>query len=627
MGDSMGVGSSMMEGRNHFVNGFTRSFAREIKYSRNTTHVSSPTVNWLDLAGKQARSMPSLFSQVRDSKLFIRLVWINNEPMPNGVCMYAHFCCSKRHIEKNRVVLFFILFAACASEDAREFNTYTTGVLSCENCRSVEFLCQKKWVKISEMIYGVSFNARKNRVDENWLFELNPSARRWGGNPTSRYNWEINSWNTGADWYFTNTVPSKSFSFEKDYIEDNNKRSIVSYVTLPMLGWVAKDAVSGSFPVFKYGDQDDQLSGGVVYGNGLKNGARLRANPLDTSKLTSVESLSNWIAGMSSRSLIAPIFALGNEPMLWGETHRDVHSEPTSYEEVMDKSIALAKLVKDKTGSKVSGPSVWGWTAYFYSDLDLKNGLKNGPDQKRFSKPFLSWYLEEFKKYEERYGKRLLDYLDVHYYPQAKGVFMGSASDHGEKRWRSTRSLWDREYVDESWINEPVYLIPRMKQLIGENYPGTGLVIGEYSFGDTQDISGALAVAEALGVFAEYNVQAAFYWLYPKRYSPAYWGFRIFRNFDGNGGKFHQNLISTYRESDYSEYVSVGDDLKSSTAVLINKSSNDRYIRLHPVGCGDIKKIEKYSYGGGSGIVKSVEGEYLKVGGRSVSVVSVYFSR
>ena len=41
-----------------------------------------------------------------------------------------------------------------------------------------------------------------------------------------------------------------------------------------------------------------------------------------------------------------------------------------------------------------------------------------------------------------------------------------------ELRLASTCSLWDGIYVDESWIGQAVYLIPRMKQLIAENYPG-----------------------------------------------------------------------------------------------------------------------------------------------------------
>ena len=43
--------------------------------------------------------------------------------------------------------------------------------------------------------------------------------------------------------------------------------------------------------------------------------------------------------------------------------------------------------------------------------------------------------------------------------------------------------LWDPSYVDESWIKEPVKLLPRMREWVDENYPARGLSIGEWSFG------------------------------------------------------------------------------------------------------------------------------------------------
>ena len=45
-------------------------------------------------------------------------------------------------------------------------------------------------------------------------------------------------------------------------------------------------------------------------------------------------------------------------------------------------------------------------------------------------------------------------------------------------RLRSTRSLWDPGYLDESWIGrdvkaEPIALIPRLKNWVSTYYPGT----------------------------------------------------------------------------------------------------------------------------------------------------------
>ena len=61
-------------------------------------------------------------------------------------------------------------------------------------------------------------------------------------------------------------------------------------------------------------------------------------------------------------------------------------------------------------------------------------------------------------------GVRILDYLDLHYYPQASGVALATAGTATTQalRLRSTRSLWDPNYTDESWINTKVRLAPKV---------------------------------------------------------------------------------------------------------------------------------------------------------------------
>ena len=89
--------------------------------------------------------------------------------------------------------------------------------------------------------------------------------------------------------------------------------------------------------------------------------------------------------------------------------------------------------------------------------------------------------------------RRALDVLDVHYYPQGDGIY-GAAADAATaaRRLRSTRSLWDPTYKDESWINDTVRLIPRLKEWIQQNYPGLGFQIGEYNFGAEDHIAGGV---------------------------------------------------------------------------------------------------------------------------------------
>src|SRR4051794_41701555 len=51
---------------------------------------------------------------------------------------------------------------------------------------------------IDPHIYGINF------ADEALAEELRLPVRRWGGNATSRYNYQLDAYNAGQDWYFEN---------------------------------------------------------------------------------------------------------------------------------------------------------------------------------------------------------------------------------------------------------------------------------------------------------------------------------------------------------------------------------------------------------------------------------------
>ena len=138
-----------------------------------------------------------------------------------------------------------------------------------------------------------------------------------------------------------------------------------------------------------------------------------------------------------------------------------------SYEECLNRSVALAAAIKgaDPSGL-VAGPCTWGWTDLMYSAADAgRDRYATHADRKAHGdKPFLAWYLGAMNSASTRAGKRLLDYVDVHFYPQGQadgqGVYMGKSHSRAMRalRLRSTRGLWDPSYRDESWIGEPVAL-------------------------------------------------------------------------------------------------------------------------------------------------------------------------
>jgi hypothetical protein len=223
---------------------------------------------------------------------------------------------------------------------------------------------------------------------------------------------------------------------------------------------------------------------------------------------------------------------------------------------------------------------VWGWCAYFFSAVD---GCTTGADYSSHGNQyFVEWYLQQMKAYQDSHGVRLLDYVDVHYYPQADNVALKPAGNAATQalRLRSTRSLWDPTYADESWIAQTaqgpyVQLIPRMKQWVAANYPGTKLAITEYNWGALDHINGALAQADVLGIFGREGLDLATLWGPPNAGQPGAFAFRMYRNYDGAGSAFGETSI--HAESADQGQLAVYATRRSSdgalTLILINKTS------------------------------------------------------
>src|SRR5262249_34992427 len=141
--------------------------------------------------------------------------------------------------------------------------------------------------------------------------------------------------------------------------------------------------------------------------------------------------------------------------------------------------------------------------------------------------PVIAYYLKALADHEKKTGVRVLDVLDLHAYATDPKVYSDDVDDATQAlRLRSTRMLWDGSYVAESWIKQPLRLIPQLHEWVATSYPGLGLSIGEWNFGAGGHISGALATAEALGRFGQNGLLSAFSWVYPPDRSPSQYAFR-----------------------------------------------------------------------------------------------------
>ncbi len=425
---------------------------------------------------------------------------------------------------------------------------------------------------ISPGIYGAS------GVSPELAAKYGLTTIRWGGNRSSRYNWKTEADNAGSDWFFLN---GKAGSWQ-GFVDGTQRAGISTYLTVPMLPWVAKGAEGWSFSVKKYGPQQKAESYVPDRGNGVKpNGTPIvDNNPLDASVESTPEFQAEGIAKLKYPNQALPrIYGLDNEPMLWNHTHRDVHRIPPGYDEVFTRGRDYALAIKGvDPGALIAGPCSWGWTDLTFSALDAAtdNYATHADNRAHGSVPFLAWYLSEMRKASAKAEKRLLDLVDVHFYPQGQVdgqmVYGGKNTSDALRalRLRSTRGLWDRTYRDESWIRDPVQLIPRVKDWINGVYPGTKLCIGEYNWGGDDDISGAIAQADVLGIFAREKVDYAYLWA--GLAGTQRFAFELYRNPDGK----HNGFGTTYLDAHSSDpervtaYAARRAD-RAVTIVLINK--------------------------------------------------------
>lgn len=458
---------------------------------------------------------------------------------------------------------------------------------------------------ISADVYGM------NGGDPALLAELGVPVARWGGNASSRYNFKNHTYNTGSDWYFENIVAGPDNTVES-FVKTNRDRGTKQVVTVPLIGWVAKDSPTShpfacGFPATRFPAQDSFDPWDSNCGNGRLNDADITgADPTDTSIRADASFAGEMVSHLVGRFRPAArggvqIYQLDNEPVLWSSTHRDVHPELVGYDELGGKGTATAAAIKAADPSAaVLGPSGWGYCEWVASGVD---GCAPGADAAAHGGLNLSqWYLKNMKDFSDAHGgKRFLDYFDQHYYPQISG---GKDAEANALRLRSTRSLWDPTYVDESWIGPggvnapPLQLIRKMKAWVAQYYPGTKVAITEYNWGAQDHINGALAQADILGIFGRESLDLATIWGEPRPTDPGAYAFRMYRNYDGAGSRFGDVSVSA-TSSDQGQLAVYGAQRSSDralTVMVINKTGNDLTSPLSVAGFHGQGRAQRFTY-------------------------------
>jgi hypothetical protein len=444
---------------------------------------------------------------------------------------------------------------------------------------------------ISPLIYGVAFASSNQLADGN--FVLNRS----GGNSETRYNWQLNAHNRGADWYFESLAdsPSTPAAAADDFVANSKSGHADAMITISMIGWMPKLGAGRarlcSYATTNYGPQTDtDWQWFPVAGNGVGTNATAHTswvittnNPNDASFLTNstfqqgfVQHLTNrW--GLSTNGGVR-YYLMDNEETIWHATHRDVHPVGTTMREIRDKFFDYAGMVKAlDPNALVAAPEEWGWSGYFFSGYDQQNsgkldrGTNGGWD-------YCPWLLTQFYQRATNTNQRLLDCFTLHCYPQGGEFGSDTSVSLQMLRNRSTRQLWDTNYVDASWIgsqptNNILMLLPRMRSWVAQYYPGTKTGITEYNWGAEGHINGATAQADLLGIFGREGLDLATRWTAVATTNIVHKAMKMYRNYDGNKSTFGDTSVAAAvpNPDNVSTFAAVRSLDGALTVMVINK--------------------------------------------------------
>jgi hypothetical protein len=368
---------------------------------------------------------------------------------------------------------------------------------------------------ISPLIYGMN----NYLLDTATVAAANVSVARWGGDATSRYNYQTNTSNSASDYYFFNGTgsggmwPDGSFN---GFVTSAATNGVKVLGTVPVQGWVANSTVDAcSFTQTEFPGQTSFVNGcgdGTVpegtdscttSGGCSLNGDSGPQGAAGATAFAEVTSISEppptpppanavnlawaqatWTGGWVNELVTkfgqgnpasgngggVSFYDLDNEPSWWDAVHRDVHPVASTYDEVTNGGIGTALAIKtvDPT-AMVNGPVVDFWWNYFYSKKDIESGWGSGPCYEPWQNPidreahggvpFIEYYLQQFAAAQNTYGTRLLDYVVLHTYDAAtyngNSVAFTTAGDTGVQQARLNST---RAFWD------PTYTDPNLPQ-------------------------------------------------------------------------------------------------------------------------------------------------------------------
>ena len=450
---------------------------------------------------------------------------------------------------------------------------------------------------LSPLIYGSNENGTLlgERPSAEADVAARVTARRLGGNLMTTYNWVNNAANSGVDWHHFNAptllralqIPQAQWTRPAVVIEKMHETSLAmgaaSLVTLPLAGYVAADMLGAVQP-------EQAAPSARFVPVRWESGARA-GDPIDRSVADIPQLLARVVErfGTAGSGHGIKAYALDNEAGLWFKTHPRLVPQRMSIGPLLERSITAARAIKaaDPT-AQVFGPASWG--APEMADF------QDAPDWPAFRHygSFIAAYLDAFRSASERAGMRLLDVLDVHWYPQDNNgdLYQAEREDLAAALLDAPRSLSERGFREKSWVpgvlpvrdgggkssGVSLPLLPSLRRLVDAWFPGTHIAVTEFAYGGAGQLASGLALADVLGRFGAGGVYFAAHWGNLEKWLGE--AYRLYRVADSAGAAFGDAALPVEIEgnSAISAYAARG--ASGIRVVLINKSTQPVEIEL-----------------------------------------------
>ena len=471
---------------------------------------------------------------------------------------------------------------------------------------------------ISKYIYGINDTAS--------LSGLKTTALNQAGNDFMTYNWENNFSNAGESYlasnrdYISDRYSRLSFdpAVAADGLMTRAKQNGIEFTiaALPMIGYVSADS-NGPLLNSEVAPSDRWIK---TYNH---KGSEYSLVPDKTDDAVYIDEYLNYIINYYGKAAFGGVsaYSMGGDAFVWAKEY-PLAAGNFTVDEYISKNISLAETIKKSDSnalvigggfgsleSCVSFPENSGWNKY-------KNEYSW----------FIDFYLDRICQESGTKGSRLIDVLDVKYFPDEKtsygmSIISENSNEANKLRIQSVRALWDGSYTNDGEYKEFYPLLPTLQASINEYYPGTKLSLTEYNFGGGGNISGGIAQVEALGCFAEEGVFLAC--LSPEKNSDSvyqYSAINLFTNFDGRGGNFGN--VSVRADNSNNELCSsfAAIDNEGTLNIILANKSDSLTETINVEISSEYKYTSAKTFGFSDGRPEIAEGESFAVFGDEITV-------